>query len=591
MSGVSSASSSQLETSSILTFASSLGWFHKISLLIFACFWLGQVLRTVKEYRSLVEMHEFYLHILRLTDDDLNSIQWEAILAKVQEVHASVFANDPNAPQSSTLSIVNRIMRQDNYLIALFNKNILDLRAPVPHWIPLIGNHQLLSQVMQWNLKICMMDYVFGEIDQGGEISVKPVFLRDGNRLQHIAELRKRFIYMGILNLLLAPFTLVFLSVYFLFKYGEELHKNPTQLGARSYSPLARWKFRDFNELPHLLQFRLYSSYDKAMEYMGQFTSEKLAIVAKFISYVAGSIALSLTVLSLLDDEILLHFQITQGRSTLWYLGLFSVIWSASRAFVPDPHHIQRPEELLREVIGYTHFFPREWKQHGLSSIKVTRDFGQYFDYRILLFVHELMSVAVAPFILIFQLPDCSPQILDFFRQFTVHVDGVGNVCTYAMFEFRMFNQSRGLGGNINDVERNASVPAGDDGQYDDKLKTSMMNFKQSYRNWEPRNPNDSRLLNRMMASNQSPRTNSEQPHNILHSPTATESSKYYIDQILEQERRIGTRDSPPTVNAAPKQSITTTYVPPPHLPIADSDDSEDDGHELELDPLGAARM
>jgi hypothetical protein len=41
-------------------------------------------------------------------------------------------------------------------------------------------------------------------------------------------------------------------------------------------------------------------------------------MMAKFIAYVAGSIALSLTFLSVLDDDILLNFQITPGRSVLW---------------------------------------------------------------------------------------------------------------------------------------------------------------------------------------------------------------------------------------------------------------------------------
>src|SRR5262249_20910038 len=36
-----------------------------------------------------------------------------------------------------------------------------------------------------------------------------------------------------------------------------------------------------------------------------------------------------------------------------------------------------------------------------------------------------------------FSLPKCSDQIIDFFREFTIHVDGVGYVCSFAVFDFK----------------------------------------------------------------------------------------------------------------------------------------------------------
>lgn len=35
-----------------------------------------------------------------------------------------------------------------------------------------------------------------------------------------------------------------------------------------------------------------------------------------------------------------------------------------------------------------------------------------------------------------FTLPRCSAQIIDFFREFTIHVDGLGYVCSFAVFDF-----------------------------------------------------------------------------------------------------------------------------------------------------------
>jgi autophagy-related protein 9 len=45
----------------------------------------------------------------------------------------------------------------------------------------------------------------------------------------------------------------------------------------------------------------------------------------------------------------------------------------------------------------------------------------------------------------------CSDQIIDFFREFTIHVDGLGYVCSFAEFDFKR-GLGRGKGGNGGDV-------------------------------------------------------------------------------------------------------------------------------------------
>ena len=56
---------------------------------------------------------------------------------------------------------------------------------------------------------------------------------------------------------------------------------------------------------------------------------------------------------------------------------------------------------------------------------------------KILIFVQELLSVVLTPFVLWYSLPPCAPAIVEFFRDFTIHVDGLGYVCSYAMFDFK----------------------------------------------------------------------------------------------------------------------------------------------------------
>jgi autophagy-related protein 9 len=62
---------------------------------------------------------------------------------------------------------------------------------------------------------------------------------------------------------------------------------------------------------------------------------------------------------------------------------------------------------------------------------------------KIVLFLQEVLSVVITPFILWYTLPKCSPAIVDFFREFTVHVDGLGYVCSFAVFDFKRHGDVR----------------------------------------------------------------------------------------------------------------------------------------------------
>lgn len=56
---------------------------------------------------------------------------------------------------------------------------------------------------------------------------------------------------------------------------------------------------------------------------------------------------------------------------------------------------------------------------------------------KVMIFVRELLSVVLTPFVLCYSLPNCAPAIIDFFREFTIHVDSLGYVCSFAVFDFK----------------------------------------------------------------------------------------------------------------------------------------------------------
>lgn len=154
---------------------------------------------------------------------------------------------------------------------------------------------------------------------------------------------------------------------------------------------------------------------------------------------------------------------------------------------IPEDNRVFDPELLMTEVIMYTHYMPEEWKSQlhskrvGLFfsfkfnivlmfNLQVHQEFGELFAMKILIFAQELISVVLTPFVLWFSLPVCAPAIIDFFREFSVHVDGRGYVCSFAEFNF----------------ERHGNVKFGAPSQAQDKkmvsnegkMEKSFLNFK-----------------------------------------------------------------------------------------------------------------
>ena len=72
-------------------------------------------------------------------------------------------------------NIANRIMRQENYLIALFNKDLLNLSIP----FPFLRGKQILTKTLEWNLNFCIIDYVFNNRGQVRKRFVKDVRQRE----------------------------------------------------------------------------------------------------------------------------------------------------------------------------------------------------------------------------------------------------------------------------------------------------------------------------------------------------------------------------------------------------------------------------
>ena len=414
--------------------------FSNFLIWIFAFLWIAKVFQYLLDIRRLKHIHDFYQYLLEIPDTDIQTISWQEVVQRLMALRDSNpstaagvsdkhrrFIGSQSKQRMDAHDIANRLMRRDNFLIALFNKDILDLTLPIPYF----KDRPLFSKTLEWNLSLCILDYVFNEQGQ-----VRPLFLKDSHRRALSDGLRRRFLIAGIMNVVCAPFIIVYFMMLYFFRYFTEYQRNPSQITSRQYTPFAEWKFREFNELWHLFERRINMSYPFAARYLDQFPKDKTIQIGRFIAFVAGALASVLAVASVIDPDLFLGFEITRDRTVLFYLGVFGSLWAISRAVVPEENLVFDPEFALKSVTDYTHYLPNHWHDR-LHSDEVRREFAQLYQMKVVIFLEELLSIVFTPFILWISLPKCSDRLVDFFREFTVHVDGLGYVCSFAVFDFK----------------------------------------------------------------------------------------------------------------------------------------------------------
>jgi autophagy-related protein 9 len=190
----------------------------------FILYWLYTFVQMFLDYPKLCAMHDFYHYLLEIPDRDIQSVQWQQVVARImglRDQNLTTAANlspearkllDHNSRQRlDAVDIASRLMRHDNYLIALFNKEILDVTIH----IPFLGDRNLFSETTKWHVQLAVMDYVFS----GPRKTFNRDFLKERNRRELVKRLQSRLFWTGVISIAYSPFAVVFVLTSYVFKY------------------------------------------------------------------------------------------------------------------------------------------------------------------------------------------------------------------------------------------------------------------------------------------------------------------------------------------------------------------------------------
>ena len=133
-------------------------------------------------------------------------MEWHQVIQKILELQRSgeyrvaIHGQDIK----DELVITQRIMRKENFMIAFFNQNLLDLTIPLPWRSGVNGRSKtkFYSRSLEWSIYFCVLSYMFSHRYQ-----VLNTFCMDPLALQ------RRFIVCGIAHIIFMPFLLFFMTV------------------------------------------------------------------------------------------------------------------------------------------------------------------------------------------------------------------------------------------------------------------------------------------------------------------------------------------------------------------------------------------
>lgn len=152
----------------------------------------------------------------------------------------------------------------------------------------------------------------------------------------------------------------------------------------------------------------------------------------------------------------------------------------------------------MTAVLAHTHYLPITWK--GMAHTSYVREqFGQFFQLRAFYLLAELVSPITTPLILIFYIRPRALDLVDFFRNFTVSVVGVGDVCSFAQMDVRKHGNPewQPTHSTVGDLTEAANTPLCETNQYTQgehgKTELSLVHFALTNPDWKM--PNDAKTF------------------------------------------------------------------------------------------------
>ncbi|GAB0087793.1 Autophagy-related protein 9 [Sergentomyia squamirostris] len=386
-------------------------------------FWFFRLIKVLYHFIQFWDIKLFFNTALKIDDSELDNLTWHEVQRRIREVQSEQ-QMCIHKEQLTELDIYHRILRFKNYTVAMMNKNIL----PAKIRLPILGDVSILSRGLRYNIDLILFWGPWSPFENNWHL--REDFKKSHLRKELASKLGKQITWVALTNFLLSPLIFMWQLMYFFFNYTDLLKREPGKLGTRCWSQYGKIYLRHLNELDHELEARLNRAYRPAVKYMNSFSSPLMAVIAQNMVFICGGVLSVFIILTIYDEDVM------QVQHVLTVMSALTAIVVIFRVFIPEENLIWCPEQLLTAVLAHVHYLPVTWRSRAHTS-HVRDQFGQLFQFKASFLLNELFSPLTTPFVLMFFLRPRALDIVDFFRNFTVSVVGVGDVCSFAQMDIR----------------------------------------------------------------------------------------------------------------------------------------------------------
>jgi autophagy-related protein 9 len=203
-------------------------------ILLFTAYGLFSISTFITNIKDALEAKYIFEDKLGISERKLEggAVEWPEIVKKILDLQQSgeyriaIHGQDIK----DELVVAQRILRRENFMIAFFNLDILDLTVPMP-WkagVDARSKMKFYSKSLEWSIYFCVLSHMFNH-----KYQIRPAFCMDAVSLQ------RRFIFCGVAHILFMPFLILFLMLHF-FLLNLYDFRSSKQLGPREWSNAAK---------------------------------------------------------------------------------------------------------------------------------------------------------------------------------------------------------------------------------------------------------------------------------------------------------------------------------------------------------------
>lgn len=390
-------------------FEDAINWSNPINpvlivyMVFFLGYWLWKLVKTIHDIRKLWIIHKFYRDNLGIDTFSMQNTSWGQISSKI--LNENRFRGRYDSAELTQL-----IMRQENYILGIL-RHLLKYH-----------NNISVSKILEWELGFI----VFMSLFEQNKTKLKSNIDTD--------TFRKQLKIIGILNIFLVPFLLILSGVYIVFRYGEMIYTKPQYLTLHEWSKWAQcMKLKDYSELPHEYEHRVYLAKKYADKYIGFFRPGLLYNLAQLLMILFSIIFAVFCILTIVNFNFLLKFELWGKSCSQYVSSVFTIILILKRYLNQYTRELGSQEKANKylsqtmELLRCTHHV--DWNYGEYHTKMVYSEFSnRWYLGRFRVVLIEIWGILTLPYLFLRTIPNFTEPIIEFLHQNTQSNELVGDI-------------------------------------------------------------------------------------------------------------------------------------------------------------------